>query len=555
MVLAGAGTAANGADVATSAWTVAKAKSYLRSIGVNPRTVVIQNGKRNYAGPHCPGKGWTCTKAKRVLQISATAITNTFTCKDATSGTDPGTNTCVVVQSNASAGNDARCFLTDIVKMESELGQTCRITQTNGTGKNFAWAAQDLRMYDSAAETGTQHVSITQTNRSGNNDALVTQNLIQGSVFSAATLEQVQEAHQDVGIDQQTDTGKNSSDVKQVLNLRASVDSGVGAISQSQDVADNGPNTLANIDQVSGSGANNSLLDQYNRLEAQATSNKGPVVQKQGSLTGGLHGDVHQESTGLSTTTSVQDEDQIAHATTPPGTLTQVQIGPLFCCGAGSSVGNSKNSVSITQTGHQESDGGSQTNIAEASCRSSGTCGTDQQKDNNVDKLTKRRSCKGSVESPCIIDQIVECLSEGCTTFTGEGEGAPGPTLEKGVRNVSRDQGNFTKNTPITSSGQTIEYQLTYVNNGSGTAHGVTLFDTPPSSFDFASCTGSCTFVGEAGTLQWLLGDVPAGGSRSVTFRGAVPCVDTSNVATAFSVENFQGITSNSATTNDNCID
>jgi hypothetical protein len=93
------------------------------------------------------------------------------------------------------------------------------------------------------------------------------------------------------------------------------------------------------------------------------------------------------------------------------------------------------------------------------------------------------------------------------------------------------------------------------VNNGSGTAHGVTLFDTPPSSFDFASCTGSCTFVGEAGTLQWLLGDVPAGGSRSVTFRGAVPCVDTSNVATAFSVENFQGITSNSATTNDNCID
>jgi uncharacterized repeat protein (TIGR01451 family) len=558
MVLAGSGAAANGAGLAQPAWTVAKAKSYMRSIGIDPRSIAVQSGQRNYAGPRCPGKNWNCTRAKHVIQVSrsfTSVIANKFTCKGASAGTDAGANKCVVVQIGTTADNDARCFLTDQVSKESNTSQTCEITQTNGTGRNFAWVVQDLRQYDAASETANQHATVKQTNRAGNNEVMATQTLIQSSVFTAATLTQMQEARQAVGVDQHSGTGSNTSEIHQSLQLRAVVFSGQGAISQSQNITDAGPNTLAEVSQISDSGGrNDSTLQQYDRLEAQATSKNGPVVQKQGSLSGGLHGDVHQDSTGVSTTSSVQDEDQIAHATTPPGTLTQVQIGPLFCCGAGSSIGNGGNSVSISQTGHQESDGGSQTNIAEASCRSSGTCGTHQHKDNNVDSLTVDDSCEGSVESPCIIDRVVECTSEGCTTFT-EGEGSPDSTLEKGVRNVSRDEGNFAPNTPITSGGQTIEYQLTYKNNGTGTAHGVTLYDTPPSSFDFASCTGGCTFVGEAGTLQWVLGDVPAGASRSVTFRGAASCANTSNFATAFSAEDDEGITSNSATTNDNCID
>ena len=43
---------------------------YLASHGIDSKKIVIQRGARNYAGPHCPGRGWTCTTAKRVVQIS-----------------------------------------------------------------------------------------------------------------------------------------------------------------------------------------------------------------------------------------------------------------------------------------------------------------------------------------------------------------------------------------------------------------------------------------------------------------------------------------------------
>ena len=38
--------------------------SYLQSIGVDPATVTWQQGLNNYAGPSCPGVGWTCTSPK-----------------------------------------------------------------------------------------------------------------------------------------------------------------------------------------------------------------------------------------------------------------------------------------------------------------------------------------------------------------------------------------------------------------------------------------------------------------------------------------------------------
>src|SRR5262245_30582495 len=42
---------------------------YLATHGIDTKKIVIQRGARNYAGPHCPGKGWTCTTSKRVVQI------------------------------------------------------------------------------------------------------------------------------------------------------------------------------------------------------------------------------------------------------------------------------------------------------------------------------------------------------------------------------------------------------------------------------------------------------------------------------------------------------
>src|SRR5919108_1689312 len=44
---------------------------YLRSIGVNPATAVVQKGLRNYAGPNCPGADWNCTSANApVVQLA-----------------------------------------------------------------------------------------------------------------------------------------------------------------------------------------------------------------------------------------------------------------------------------------------------------------------------------------------------------------------------------------------------------------------------------------------------------------------------------------------------
>src|SRR5438552_2630646 len=91
VVLTGAGAAAN----SPSASSPKSIDSYLRSIGVNPASMVWQRGARNYAGPNCPGKGWTCTKATRVVQIAADDGENRVDC----TGTQPvfaGQN-CLVV--------------------------------------------------------------------------------------------------------------------------------------------------------------------------------------------------------------------------------------------------------------------------------------------------------------------------------------------------------------------------------------------------------------------------------------------------------------------------
>ena len=230
--------------------------------------------------------------------------------------------------------------------------------------------------------------------------------------------------------------------------------------------------------------------------------------------------------------------------------MTQHQIGPLYCCGIGSSTGNGSNSVSITETGHQETDsGGSQFNYDEAACRSSGTCSTHQAKDNNTDSITVDDSCEGSVESPCIVDRAVECSSEGCTTFPVSTEsGSPDSSLTKDVRNLSAGQTEYTTNTTV-GFGSNVQWRITYSNSGTGTAHGVTINDVVPSNVTFTSCTGGCVYNPDNRTITWLLGDQSPDSSTAVTFTGVYgeSCSGTSNTATGFSNEE-EGFSSNSST-------
>src|SRR5436305_14985163 len=89
--------------------TRAGANLYLAQHGLSPRGFVIQRGTHNYAGPNCPGKGWTCTTSKRVLQVSSQAgHVNQADCSGVGIVTDqPGD--CEIVQRNTDGSNMATC--------------------------------------------------------------------------------------------------------------------------------------------------------------------------------------------------------------------------------------------------------------------------------------------------------------------------------------------------------------------------------------------------------------------------------------------------------------
>ena len=122
---------------------------YLRSIHVNPKGVVNQRGLRNYAGPNCPGKGWSCTNTKRtVVQISKRRGKNMFRCTTAR---------CAVVQiSKSFADNTASCIKT------TGVTQSCAIAQPNASGLNKAVVWMDTGKLPGLAQTVLYTASITQ---------------------------------------------------------------------------------------------------------------------------------------------------------------------------------------------------------------------------------------------------------------------------------------------------------------------------------------------------------------------------------------------------------
>src|SRR5437879_1191084 len=110
--------------------TRAGVTQYLVSHGIDPAGIVIQRGARNYAGPNCPGKGWTCSHAARVVQISSDAD-NRFQCTPSSGGLVAAPDTCTIVQISAGGRNDARCYERSA---QPVVTQSCTITQQNTTG-------------------------------------------------------------------------------------------------------------------------------------------------------------------------------------------------------------------------------------------------------------------------------------------------------------------------------------------------------------------------------------------------------------------------------------
>src|SRR5262249_5985135 len=121
---------------------------YLRSMHVDAKGLVIQRGARNYAGAHCPGKGWTCTATTHtVVQVAKPGGRNSFSC---------GTGKCRVLQVAAAphaATNTAKC----IAKTSGAIQvQACVIVQVSATANNLAVVYEDA---NGAAGTTQQAAS------------------------------------------------------------------------------------------------------------------------------------------------------------------------------------------------------------------------------------------------------------------------------------------------------------------------------------------------------------------------------------------------------------
>ena len=451
---AGAGASVPRFDLSTQSG----AAKYLKSIGVNPKGVVIQRGLRNYAGSRCPGKGWSCTLATHpVVQVAAAGGKNTFACS---------TSSCAVVQVAAapSKGNKSVCIRT------TGLGQSCTISQSSATGDNMAVVYENAGTKMSGlTQTASYTASITQTSTgSGNNVACVDQEInIDGSTNArgkkAMPVTVTLESHQSVTITQDSASGNNSAEqsanssgnctgsaVIQNQTLTSTA-TGSGSVTQNENAANNGANVTLDIEQNQGSGhgvatgTNNATFAQTNSLQAIANSPAGPISQTQSSVNGGLLGTVNQDSTGVSTASATQTETQCEDAqksgltscdtadpdaSLAPASLTQIQHGPVRKgVGTATQTGNSGDQFTIIQTSNQDNDQGSgstQTNDLEADCVTSGNCMATQNTNINGTPSTNTQSGQN-------VDMQTNCTGSTCTsTCNGEtcggGGGGGGPT-------------------------------------------------------------------------------------------------------------------------------
>lgn len=398
-----AGGAAARAATRGQATAAASPQRYLRSLGIDPRTVVIQRGARNYAGPRCPGKGWTCTRSTRVLQLGKDA--NQVDC---TGGTVMGQQ-CTIVQSGST--NSARCFERSNADV---IAQDCNITQTGA--RNTAVIDQAVEAGGGPTQDVTQTAEVTQTASGGDNSLSVKQHVHQ-HVESGDT--QTQDAHQELTSSQTASgSGDNASSVKQDENQDANNGS-----SQAQNMnassttpcpaaslffVGSDPNECAYVAQTADAGDNSNSFDQSIDENAHGTGD-----QTQGSFEGGIKAQAELVSaSGTSTDVAHQSKSQDAQ-----GGTTQSQIDPMGCCGL-SATGDDSSSETLDQSSSQDASTGTAA-LQELSVfgfvhtPTGGTCSVTQRASDNADSTSASASspaCEGGVglQSSCTSGEVPE---------------------------------------------------------------------------------------------------------------------------------------------------
>jgi hypothetical protein len=380
---------------------------YLASLGIDARGIVVQRGSHNYAGPSCPGTGWTCTTAKRVLQISTKAgDDNNFVCTASTFGSATPPGDCTIIQSASGGGdNVARCVERS---GDASASQSCRISQSNDSGANRIVIQQQVDAKDGATQSASQYAGTTQSNGSGPNDVQINQDLKQSAKVTEADGSQTQDGHQAASVTQSSDTGNNSAKVDQSLALKAEAKGG-SPISQFQNT-DGNINSNAGVVQSSNTGRNDANVNQSNDYDAHV-GNADTAAQTQGSPDGGENTFFLQSSSGVSTAKSQQHEHQDLHAEHVTN-LTQNQFGPVWADPDQS--GNPKDRWDINQDSSQHaSNPNNQDDLEFAECSTDGNCTVDQRIQQQGQNFTTPRcsstSCSSlqevvngqSVENPC----------------------------------------------------------------------------------------------------------------------------------------------------------
>jgi hypothetical protein len=444
MAITGAGAAARTAPANSGALnridlsTPAGAKHYLSSIGIDPATVVVQRGARNYAGPQCPGNGWNCTSARRVVQISAPAkgvrrtlaatAANSFECTPATSTTD--STGCVIVQTGSV--NKARC----VEKSDAPNAALSCVIDQSGTD-NDAYVLQDISTGGSttsgSVQTQNNSETATVTQKGVNNRLDATQVVNQSlnaSTIVSGSITQSQDDAQTIIVCQggsgdchASNGGNNISKIHQSRFAKAHASG--GTIVQSQDTTPNGdcdpfnppsqPNLCALVEQNSTT-SNDSDLHQEDHLQAVATGTLGAnVTQKQQQPTDGIDAHVPQPTIGTAVNKNVVHQHLTDDMSAPAG-ANQSQDPGLGCCSGQGGNGQSHldgHSVGILRASEKNA---SQELAIDDNCVSNGSCLLLSHGKINGSQATDRCSDQAG-ESPAFCTTHVFCDSEtGCTT-------------------------------------------------------------------------------------------------------------------------------------------
>jgi hypothetical protein len=459
MVLAGASAAAG-----PRAGHPTVAKSNFRAAAVG---VVKQVGLRNYAGPNCPGKGWNCTSAKRVLQISAAGGENVAQCTNTTPVVTTGGQSCSISQlGGPTATNYAKCY--ERTKAVPAAVQECTIVQTGAS--NTAIVDQLIVQTQGSTQKGSQTASVTQGSvASGSsvlNSSSVSQDVKQNTAGSGAAVEdnaeepnlaasggpQAQDAFQSATVTQYAaGSGKNDSQVDQSEWQKAH-----GGSSQDQNksfgtadcatgVGSSQPNVCANVFQHGVNGTNTNRLrqsiDQNARLLVVGIQNQGWFG------TNGMDGQVHQDTLPLmggSFNDVNQSKTQTANA--PAGSIQQ-QFDPISCCGFFSQLGGTEaNREVINQSADLQANGANsaqELDIEATSNSDPGSCTITQH--GSVNSFSDANS--GTVGPPAcpFVTATMECAE-------GELSDGPGPILLLTDAVIIQQEGDGCFSSPPTSN-------------------------------------------------------------------------------------------------------